>query len=492
MKKIISLLLAAVMLFSLGINAAAYDVTMVTTENHSYTAYQVFKGTLTEVDGSKILSDVEWGNGVNGTALLAALKADHTYGTVFADCEDAADVADVLATYNNNTEDIAAIAKIIAANKATAAGSGEGTIEDLAAGYYLILDTTNKNSMPEGETYSDFILEVVSDVDVNAKDDSVSSQKKVKDTNDSTDDTSDWQDSADHDIGDSVPFQLKATIAGDFDKYETYKLIFHDKECEGLTFNNDAKVFVDGTQINEGFTVVTPASDGDTFDVVFTDLKTIANVKAGSVITVEYTSVLNDGAAIGAAGNPNEMYVEYSNNPNADVEGIEDTTGKTPLDKVIVFTYQVNINKIDEKGAPLQGASFELFKKHGDEWTSLGKINGAELSTFTWKGIDDGDYKLVETEAPKSYNSIDDILFTVTAEHDTLSDDPKLTALNGGSKFTGTIDTGVLSTDIENKQGNTLPSTGGIGTTIFYVLGGLLVAFAAILLITKKRMDTRG
>ena len=492
MKKIISLLLAAVMLFSLGINAAAYNVTMTTTEGHSYTAYQVFKGTLTEVDGSKILSDVEWGNGVNGAALLAALKADHTYGTVFADCESAADVADVLATYNDDSVAIAAIAKVIAANKTTAAGSGEGTIEDLAAGYYLILDTTNTNSMPEGETYSDFILEVVSNVEVTAKDDSVTSQKKVKDTNDSTGVVDDWQDSADHDIGDSVPFQLKATIAEDYDKYETYKLIFHDKECEGLTFNNDAKVFVDGTQINGGFTVNTPASDGDTFDVVFTDLKTIANVKAGSVITVEYTSILNDKAAIGAAGNPNEMYVEYSNNPNADVDGIEDTTGKTPLDKVIVFTYQVNINKIDEKGAPLQGASFELFKKIGGEWTSLGKIDGAELSTFTWKGIDDGDYKLVETEAPRRYNSIEDIEFTVTAEHDTLSDDPELKSLNGGNKFSGDIDTGVLSTDIENKQGNTLPSTGGIGTTIFYVLGGLLVAFAAILLITKKRMDTRG
>ena len=201
---------------------------------------------------------------------------------------------------------------------------------------------TDTDDMPEGETYSDFILEVVSDVEVNAKDDSVSSQKKVKDANDSEGEVSDWQDSADHDIGDSVPFQLKATIANDFDKYETYKLIFHDKQCDGLTFEPDSvKAYVDGTEVT-GFTVVENPDDDCTFEIVFDDLTKIDGVQNGSEVTVEYTSVLNTDAVIGAEGNPNEMCVEYSNNPNADVEGIEDTTGKTPWDKVIVFTYMVS------------------------------------------------------------------------------------------------------------------------------------------------------
>ena len=489
MKKIISLLLAAVMLFSLGISAAAYDVTMATTEGHSYTAYQVFSGKLAE-DG-KTLSDIVWGSGVDGDALLTALKDDATYGAAFADCEDAADVADVLAGYNDNSEAIAALAKVIAANKTTAAASGDTAIEDLDAGYYLILDTTDTADMPEGETYSDFILEVVSDVEVNAKDDSVSSQKKVKDANDTTGETTGWQDSADYDIGDDVPFQLTATIANDFDKYETYKLVFHDTQCDGLTLNADSfKAYADGEEIT-GFTVVENPDDDCTFEVVFDDLTEIDGVDNGSVITVEYTSKLNDEAAIGAAGNPNEMYVEYSNNPNADVDGIEDTTGKTPPDKVIVFTYKVNVNKVDEKGDPLEGAAFELFKKVDGEWVSLGEVAEDDLTSFAWEGIDDGDYKLVETKTPSSYNSIDDIEFTVSAEHDEESDAPALISLNGGDKFTGEVSTGVLTSDIKNKQGNTLPSTGGIGTTIFYVLGGLLVAFAAILLITKKRMGAR-
>ena len=490
MKKIISLLLAAVMLFSLGITAAAYDVTMATTEGHSYTAYQVFSGTLAE-DG-KTLSNIVWGSGVDGDALLTALKADATYGAAFADCEDASDVADVLSGYNDNSEAIAALAKVIAANKTTAAASGDTAIEGLDAGYYLILDTTDTDDMPEGETYSDFILEVVSDVEVNAKDDSVSSQKKVKDANDSEGEVSDWQDSADHDIGDSVPFQLKATIANDFDKYETYKLIFHDKQCDGLTFEPDSvKAYVDGTEVT-GFTVVENPDDDCTFEIVFDDLTKIDGVQNGSEVTVEYTSVLNTDAVIGAEGNPNEMCVEYSNNPNADVEGIEDTTGKTPWDKVIVFTYTVDVNKVDEEGEPLKGASFELLKKVDGEWVSLGEVDGSNLTTFAWEGIDDGEYKLHETKTPDGYNSVDDIEFTVTADHDIEADDPALNSLEGGDKFTGDVNAGSVTTDVENKSGNTLPSTGGIGTTIFYVLGGLLVAFAAILLITKKRMDTRG
>ena len=115
-----------------------------------------------------------------------------------------------------------------------------------------------------------------------------------------------------------------------------------------------------------------------------------------------------------------------------------------------------------------------------------------EGTIFDFKGVDDGNYVLVETTIPESYNACDALAFTVSATHDTTSDDPKLQSLAGGDKFTGDAEAGILTTDVENKKGNTLPSTGGIGTTIFYVLGGLLVAFAAILLITKKRMDTRG
>ncbi len=485
MKRFITIALAVVMLLSLSIAASAYDIT-ITSENtsgHTYEAYQIFAGKLA-ADG-KTLSNITWGSGVNGDAALTSLKAM----TAFAACEDASDVAEVLSGITD-ADTIKAVAKVFAANKTTAAASGASPVSVADAGYYLIVDSTANPA--SGETISDYMLKVVADVTITAKDGKTTSQKKVKDANDTTGATTDWQDSADYDIGDAVPFQLKAVITPDYDNYETYELIFHDNESDGLSFNNDAKVYVDGVEITDGFSVNTNPTDGDTFDVVFTDLKAISAVHANSVITVEYTSTLNTNAVIGAAGNPNEMHIEYSNNPNSG------QTGTTPDDKVIVFTFKVVANKVDEDNNALVGASFELFKKvpaeneDGFTWESLGEIDGTNASTFTWEGIDDGEYKLVETKTPDSYNSIDDIEFTVSAEHDTLSDNPTLTKLEGGDKFTGDVATGALSGDIVNKKGNTLPSTGGIGTTIFYVLGGILVAGAAVMLITKKRMSAEG
>ena len=191
MKKILSILLALTLVLSLGIAAFAadtYTITMNTTKGHAYTAYQVFKGDLAETkndDGNvtkKVLSNIEWGEGVDGDALLKALQDDENYGTAFTDCTDAASVAEVLGNYTSNSEVIKAIAKIIYDNKKGSGTSGNGKIEDLAAGYYLIVDTTEE--MPDGQTYSDYMLEVVSDVEVNAKDGTTTSEKKVKDKND--------------------------------------------------------------------------------------------------------------------------------------------------------------------------------------------------------------------------------------------------------------------------------------------------------------------
>jgi fimbrial isopeptide formation D2 family protein len=146
-------------------------------------------------------------------------------------------------------------------------------------------------------------------------------------------------------------------VAADYDKYNSYKLIFHDKESEGLTFDHITGVFVDGEEITEGFELITDCEDECTFEVKFENLKLIEAVKAGSVITVEYESILNEDAVIGVPRNPNEMCMEYSNNPTD-----ESSTGTTPWDKVVVFTYEVIVNKVDENGEPLTGAAFELWK----------------------------------------------------------------------------------------------------------------------------------
>ena len=225
------------------------------------------------------------------------------------------------------------------------------------------------------------------------------------------------------------------------------------------------------------------------------------------MITVKYNATLDSTAVIGSTGNPNEAHLVFSNNPNG--EG----TGKTPDDKNIVFTYKVDANKVNPEGTKLPGAAFELFKHVKDSsgnltWESKGIVNATkksdgtytidnatDLTEFAWNGIDDGDYKLVEVVTPAGYNTMADLLFTVTATHEENANDPKLLTLNGntttGDVITGNPNTGILTSQIVNHRGTTLPGTGGIGTTIFYVIGGGLMVAAAILLITKKRMENR-
>lgn len=187
---------------------------------------------------------------------------------------------------------------------------------------------------------------------------------------------------------------------------------------------------------------------------------------------------------------------------------------KHQKDKNIVFTYKVVANKVDENGDPLTGAAFELFKhiKNSDgsmAWVSRGVVgaiknvdgtytaDSKKPTTFSWERLDDGEYKIVEVLTPDGYNKIEDQIFTVTAEHDIVSDNPELTRLSGnaadGSIITFTSDKtkGSLTTEIENKSGSLLPSTGGIGTTIFYVVGVVLMLGAGVLLITKRRMSAK-
>lgn len=145
----------------------------------------------------------------------------------------------------------------------------------------------------------------------------------------------------------------------------------------------------------------------------------------------------------------------------------------------------------------MKGAAFTLYKKDSSgNWNKVETISAGDTTTFTFSGLDDGDYKLSETTTPDGYNKIDDVEFTVTAKHDEDSETPKLTELTGdvttGSlEFTSSTTDGSLTTDVVNKKGSVLPSTGGMGTTILYVVGTILVLAAGILLVTKKRMDAK-
>ena len=500
-KKLCAILLAFVLSMSLTTFSLAADTYTITISNsetgHTYDAYQIFSGDLAQVEGKAVLSNVQWGSGINSESFLTALKGGGAGLTGdYSQCDTAADVAKVLGGTPADAKAFAELAgkHLGSVTASSTSGDGSYTISGLIAGYYLVKDQDG-SQIP---AFTEYILKVVDNVTVTPKSGTTISKKKVQDINDSETTTySQWQDSADHDIGDDVPFQLSATLPDNYDAYEEFAITFHDTQSAGLTFNADSvKVYVnsEGNTLtkNTDYTVNTSPGDGHTFDIVFADLKRVAShtIQAGDTIYVEYTSELNTNAVIGSQGNPNEMYLTYSNNPYSTTD-----RGQTAKDKVIVFTYKVKVNKVDPDSEPLEGATFTLEKFQYDDgegtWNSIAQADTSTGTTFSFEGLDDGKYRLTETVTPAGYNSIDPIEFTVTATHDTESDDPKLTALNGTPDgaiqitFTPTLSDGSLSTNVVNEQGLELPSTGGIGTTIFYIAGIVLILGAASCLVVK-------
>ena len=461
--------------FSLTLNKAV--------KGHTYEAYQILSGDLSADKAT--LSNIKWGEGIKAEGQTALGG-------------DAAGYAKKLADMGNNSKELKEQAQIIGANLASASGSvtvtdpdAKNVISNLKPGYYLIKD--KDDSLQGQESYTEFILHVTDDVDANVKADVPSVEKKVKDTNDTTGETTGWQDSGDYDIGDDVPFQLTATLANNIESYKTYSLKFNDTLSKGLDYNNDAVIKLGDKDVTSYFT---PSYDATAKTLTFTCDNILAFGATNSdKIVVEYTAKLNENAVIGAAGNPNTVYLDFSNNPN---NGGEGDRGKTPEDKVIVFTYKLTVNKVDKENKPLTGAEFSLFKKVNgkDELVEVKKIlsTNAEGTVFGFTGLDDGTYVLRETKTPDGYNSIEDQTFTISAKHDESSDDPKLTALTGDVASGSIINLGVmlekgeLSTDVVNNKGSVLPSTGGAGRVAIYVIGAILVIGGGIVLVTKKRV----
>lgn len=497
MKKLMAALLAVAMVCAMAIPAFAADGSSSTStaavtkytitapaNGHTYEIYQIFTGDY-DPSNKTMLTNIKWGTNGTGTAGEAVDQTIlNELSNVSSSASDKAklDVIEKYVTLTNPVETI----------------TNGGTVE-VVGGYYLIKD--KDGSLSGSEPYTTYLVSVVGHVTINPKSSAVPEfNKKLKDTNDSTGEVSRWQDSADYDIGDYIPFRLQGTVPADYDSYSTYYYAFHDKEEAGLTFDpSSVEVFVGdeetGTKITTGYTVDTNPADGCTFEIVFDDLKNIPSVTAKSIITVTYKSQLNGNAVLGAQGNVNTAKLEYSNNPRGN------GTGTTPWDNVIVFTYKVVVNKVDQDNNPLVGAQFTLTKKtkNGTDVVKTMTIDSSETQ-FTLSGLDDGEYTLTETVTPAHYNTISPITFTVNADHtitwETERREDILTSLSGDKKvgeITFSVDktAGTLTTNVINNIGTTLPGTGGIGTTIFYVIGGGLMVAAAILLITKKRMENR-
>lgn len=486
MKKLFGVLLVMAitltMLIGTSVMAFAEDETYTltltdTVADHTYEIYQVFTGDLsTDKDGNKILSNLEWGDGVSYTGTPSAAQ----------------DVGDALSEKTLSVDDFKNQLTLTTPFKTVQSAEGSTVVADLPAGYYLIKDQDGSQADKHG-AYTEIMLQIVDNVSPAVKAGVPTIEKKVKDKNDTTGVETEWQDSADYDIGDIIPYQITGTVGDNTEYYKTYKYIITDTMTAGLTYKSDAKITLDGVDVTSSFTEnVVPGDDGTTVTWTCEDLKALGTLTPNSKVIVTYNCELNENAVLGSAGNPNTVGLTFSNNPNVGHEG---ETGKTPDDTNIVFTYKVVVNKVDKADKPLPNAGFTLQKKMADgTWTDVKKIEAGAGTTFEFKGLDDGDYKLIESEVPDGYNKTDDIEFTITAEHEVLADLPKLTSLSGDAtsgtaEFAIDMEKGSLTTKVINTKGSSLPVTGGIGTRMFYVIGAILVLGAGVLLVTRKRMS---
>ena len=500
---------------STAMAADTVNVTVPTTtnlKNHTYTAYQILSGTQARSGGA--LGDAAWGSGIKSDDFLTALKADTTIRSYFNDVTDAKGFAEALSNTDNFPADGAntrLVAKIAMKKK-----QGEGTAltaptTQLATGYYLIVDST-----ADGKTvYNPAVLAITSDITIQDKTDVPTLEKKVQENKkDVTGDTaygSKFNDVADYNIGDDVPFHLIGSVP-DMSQYETYKYTFSDTLGDGfdaptsvkVSLSDDKVLDVEDTDITSSFTITNPLAK--TFTVSTNNLKSITGVTTGKYVIVSYTAKLNSFAQIGLPGNVNTAKLTYSNKPDQSGQGENQPTGETPEDKVIVFTYGLDVTKVDSNNTEtkLKDAEFKLYRgTDTKEYAKVlnGKVTGwttdinegsvlksGEDGKFKVEGLDNGDYTLKETKAPAGYN-LPANGFSVELTATTVNDQAwggdydaaeALTELAvNRTDNTGDVNTGLGAITINNTKGSSLPSTGGMGTTILYAAGAAIVLVAA-------------
>lgn len=524
-KKLLAALLAVAMVCAMAIPAFAYNPGE-TEENlngtHGYSAFQIFKGVIKD---NETLSDVDWGQNITEPDIfLANLKNDPTIGEKFETAATAQDVLAVISQWSNSDDNSIAFARVVCsylypnadAKPEPVITDHTGGINIPKSGYYLIVDTTYFNPGDYYHAYNSFFLlnvpQVPYVVPINRKVVKPTVEKEVYDNQDGANEVG-FGSSADHAINEEFQFKLTATLPASpdraYDYYDEYMVTFCDTLSAGITFDRWDTVVIN----NGGADIPIPAenyySDASNQDLTLSieDVKTCApglNLNNGATITVTYTAHLNEKAYVNTAGgasnteNKNSVYLIYSNNPRSSA-----FFDRTPESAVCVYTYQLNNTKYHDEansGNELEGAGFRLYSNEActeeqevklykkgnfyypikdatDKAQDAVEMFSDEHGQFNVKGLDAGTYYLKETNPPADYSACADKEIVISATHDV-----NHVSLSGN-----------LSTTIINKKagGITLPSTGGIGTTIFYVVGGGLMVAAIVLLVTKKRMENK-
>ena len=504
----LALLAAFALVLAMAVPAFADEVKYTINIKNSvgtYEAYQIFKGDL----AGNVLSNIEWGTGVTEAGKAA-------FGRVTA--------AEVAKTLDNETAAKAFATKISGYLDTTAAVEGKTEISGLSAGYYLI---KNKTVNDGSEAYTDFILQVVKNVDITPKGQKPTLKKQIKHN-----ESGDWGVVGDNQIGDTVEFRTITTVPITTG-YTEYVYAIYDEMSDGLTSNVTATSGItikiddnDNKELESSYyTVTVDPENANKFSVEVDILKAIKDgkIKEGDELYTYYSGVLNKDAKVYDEGNQkNTAFLLYSNNPHNN-----SSSGKTPPATVYDWTFKMNVQKVDgaDKEKKLKDAKFVLSKSGTVELGTISEdgtpaetgnliklvydsanktyrvatasdANTAENTTYvmtagdiTIKGLDDAvEYYLYETKAPAGYNRLTEpVKFKINATYNETGEryTAVSTTVGEAPAVTG------LTVSVENNAGTTLPSTGGMGTTVFYVVGGGLMAVAVVLLVTKKRMENK-
>ena len=536
-KKLLAALLAVAMVCAMAIPAFAYNPGETEEDlntKHEYAAFQIFTG---DVKGNNIddfkISNAKWGESITEPDIfLAKLKEDPTIGGKFETDFTAQDVLAVISKWHDSDDNSIAFARVVChylypdanANPTPVATDHTGGINIPKSGYYLIVDTSTFSDDDFYHAYNSFFLLNVPQtpyvVLVNHKVVKPTVEKEVYDNND-IGSTGGWGSSADHAINEPFQFRLIAKLPASkdngraYDYYKKYTVCFNDTLSDGITFDKLDKVEianVDGgnPQVIDAANYTRTPNGSQSFKLSIDNVKTCAaaaglNLNDGATITVTYTAHLNENATVNTAGGPNttdnknSVFLQYSNNPRIDTSLDHTTTSE-----VCVYTYQLNNTKHQdsENGPVLEGAGFRLYsdeactpeqevklykkdnfyypiKDATDKAQDAVEMFSDEHGQFNVKGLDAGTYYLKETKTPDDYSPCPDKKIVISATHNEYN-----VNLSGESNLNNKI--------INIKAGGiTLPSTGGIGTTLFYVVGGGLMVAAIVLLVTKKRMENK-